>query len=162
MLYTNIDQFLNKRDDLCMLIAGNEPDLILLSEVIPKAQVIPISPATLSLPNYAMYLNFDPTNDNLGRSGCRGICIFIRTKWQATEVIFPNCSFEEHLWMSIPLRNSDKLLVGCIYRSPSSSGPTSTRDLVDLLKMSTSMKFSHIMVAGDVNMPQVDWANSFS
>jgi len=32
VLYTNTDQFLNKFDDLLMLIAGNEPDLILIAE----------------------------------------------------------------------------------------------------------------------------------
>ena len=162
MLYTNIDQFTNKRDDLSMLIAGNEPDLILLSEVIPKAQVKPMSHAILSLPGYAMYLNFDPADCNLGRSGCRGLCIFVSSKWQATEVLFPNCSFKEHLWVTVSLKKADKLLVGCIYRSPSSSGATSTADLVSLLKASSSMNFTHIVVAGDVNMPQIDWASNFS
>ena len=118
-IYTNIDQFVNKRDDLCMMIADDEPDLILLSEVIPKAQVNPISPAILSLPNYTMYLNFDPGLSNLGRRGIRGIAIFVGTKWQATEVFFPNCSFKEQLWIKIPLKRSDQLLIGCIYRSPS-------------------------------------------
>lgn len=161
-MYTNIDQFINKREDLCMMIAGNEPDLILLSEVVPKAQVKPISPATLSLPSYTMYLNFDPSIHNLGSAGCRGICIFVSTKWQATEVSFPNCPFKEHLWITIPLQNQDQLLVGCIYRSPSASGHISTSNLVDLLKLSSNGNYSHIVIAGDVNMPQVEWATSFS
>ena len=42
ILYTNADQFVNKRDDLLMLIAGNEPDIILINETIPKAQSLPI------------------------------------------------------------------------------------------------------------------------
>ena len=59
VLYTNVDQFVNKRDCLCAMIAGDEPDLILLTEVIPKAQVTCISPAQLSVPGYAIYSNFD-------------------------------------------------------------------------------------------------------
>ena len=47
----NADQFVKKRDDLCMLIAGDEPDFMLVNEVIPKAQVFPISPALLSIPH---------------------------------------------------------------------------------------------------------------
>ena len=35
ILYTNADQFLNKRDDLSMFISGNEPDIILITEVLP-------------------------------------------------------------------------------------------------------------------------------
>ena len=50
VLYSDVDQFVNKRDECCAMIAGDEPDLILLTEVIPKAQVNPIPPALLSLP----------------------------------------------------------------------------------------------------------------
>ena len=162
VVYTNIDQFINKRDDLCMMIAGKEPDIILLTEVIPKAQTNPLTTTTLSLPNYNMYLNFDPGSLNLGRSGCRGICIFVRSKWPATEVVFPSCPFREHLWISIPLQGSDQLLVGCIYRSPSASPNPSTENLVELLKTVTHRSYSHILVAGDINIPQIDWTASFS
>ena len=31
-LYTNADQFVNKRDDLVMSIAGDKPDIILITE----------------------------------------------------------------------------------------------------------------------------------
>ena len=37
VIYTNADQLVNKRDDLCMAIAGREPDIILITEVILKA-----------------------------------------------------------------------------------------------------------------------------
>ena len=35
--YPNADQFVNKRDDLAAVIAGNEPDVIMITEVIPKS-----------------------------------------------------------------------------------------------------------------------------
>ena len=41
VLYTN-DQFLNKKDELLQLIAGNEPNIMIITEVIPKAQINPI------------------------------------------------------------------------------------------------------------------------
>ena len=162
VMYTNIDQFTNKRDDLFMAITEQEPDLILLTEVIPKAQVNPISPATLSLPGFRMYLNFQPGNDNLGRSGSRGICIFASLRLQTTEVSFPGCHFKEQLWIKIPLQGPDQLLIGCIYRSPSSNGHLPIKNLIELLQASSSSVFSHIVVAGDVNMPQIDWVDSFS
>ena len=37
VFYTNADQFLNKRDELQMFIAGNEPNIILISEILPKS-----------------------------------------------------------------------------------------------------------------------------
>ena len=69
MLYTNADQFLCKRDELLMEIAGAEPGIVLITEVIPKAQIQPIESARLMLPGYQMYANFNPSNSNLGTSG---------------------------------------------------------------------------------------------
>ena len=67
VLYTNADQLPNKKDDLMLFIADNEPDIIMITEVIPKQQknVIPI----VLLDHY---FNFDIENENLGSSGKRG------------------------------------------------------------------------------------------
>ena len=53
ILYTNIDQFLNKRDDFSLAIAGNEPDIILITEILPKARCETLSSARLSLEGYS-------------------------------------------------------------------------------------------------------------
>ena len=42
-LYTNVDQFVNKREDLVMFIANDHPDIMLITEIIPKNQVNPSS-----------------------------------------------------------------------------------------------------------------------
>ena len=59
MLYTNADQFLNKREELLMLIANDNPDLIIITEVIPKAQVNPIPLSRLNIDGFSFYTNFD-------------------------------------------------------------------------------------------------------
>ena len=156
VLYANVDQFVNKRDCLSAMIAGDEPDLILLTEVIPKAQVTPISPAQLSLPGYAMYSNFDLSHRGLGASGSRGICIYVAERLKVSEVTFSS-PFHEQLWMSIKLVNSDRLLIGCIYRSPSGDGRASVTNLQNLLYEVCSAKPSHLLVVGDFNVPQIDW-----
>ena len=38
ILYTNADQFTNKREELLMFIAGKEIDVIMITEMIPQAQ----------------------------------------------------------------------------------------------------------------------------
>ena len=45
IFYTNADHFLNKIDDLEMLIAGSEPDIIMITEVLPKIHCNSISAA---------------------------------------------------------------------------------------------------------------------
>ena len=145
-----------------MMIADKDPDIIMLTEVIPKAQVNPIPVAILDIPEYTVYLNFNPSNNNLGRGGCRGIAIFVKNRWQATEVSFPNCLFQEQLWVTIPLQSPNIILVGCFYRSPSANGQSSTTSLVELLQTCSGGNYSHIVIAGDLNMPQIDWTCDFS
>ena len=118
MLYTNADQLLCKRDDLCLLICNEEPDLILVTEVIPKAQRNPIAPAQLSIPGYNVFTSFNPSFPNLGPSGTRGICIYAADHLRVSEVSLGYSSVE-HIWIRLSLVGSDSLLLGCIYRSPS-------------------------------------------
>ena len=49
VFYSNSDQLLNKRDDLLMQIDDTPPDIILITEVIPKAQINPIDEARLNI-----------------------------------------------------------------------------------------------------------------
>ena len=95
----NADQFVKKRDDLCncMFIAGNEPDFMLVNEVIPKAQVFPISLALLSIPGYVMYSNFDASQSYLGKCGLRGICIYVKKSLYVSETTFKKSKFREQL-----------------------------------------------------------------
>ena len=39
VLYTNADQLINTKDELPQLIAGNEPNIIIITEVISKAAI---------------------------------------------------------------------------------------------------------------------------
>lgn len=162
MIYTNADQFVKKRDDLCMFITGNEPDFILVNEVIPKAQVLPISPALLSIPGYIMYSNFDPSESNLGRSGLRGICIYVKMPLHVSEASFKESSFREQLWVQMKLYGSDSLLLGCIYRSPSGSAEEDVRELGELFRLAGNSTNSHVVITGDFNLPQIDWVLGMS
>ena len=140
-----------------MLICGCEPDLILLTETIPKAQILPISPALIELPGYTMYCNFEPGSPNLGRSGKRGICMYVSHKLRAAEAALPDCSFKEQLWVELSLSGPDRLLLGCVYRSPSGAGEQDTNELIKLFEHATEAGFSHVVIAGDLNMPQINW-----
>jgi len=52
VLYTNCDQLLNKFDELSTIANDTKPDLILLTEVIPKAQTLPIGISRISIPGF--------------------------------------------------------------------------------------------------------------
>ena len=65
--------------------------------------------------------------------------------------------FKEHLWTSISLDNTENLLIGNIYRSPSSDKFTSTNELCDLINCVNNTKPSYLLIVGDFNYPNIDW-----
>jgi len=50
------------------MISVNKPDIIILTEVIPKAQSIPVPLPQLAIPGYN-FVNFDYNVSDLGKSG---------------------------------------------------------------------------------------------
>ena len=118
VLYTNADQFVNKRDDLLASIAGNEPDVILITEVIPKSQTNPIPTPLLHVDGYDPLFNFKPNDERLGESGIRGIAIYSKVSLNTNEVQINIPDFRDHAWIEIT-SGKESLLVGCVYRSPS-------------------------------------------
>ena len=60
------------------------------------------------------------------------------------------------LWLNLSLRGRDKLFLGCIHRSPSST-TGSDYNLWNMLKLITKTKPSHLLIAGDLNYPDINW-----
>jgi len=78
------------------------------------------------------------------------MCIYIANDLQPSEIHF-NTIFEEHIWVKVKLMSNDWLLVGNIYRSPSSNNSTSTSNLCDLIDLVCSTKQSFLLLTGDFN-----------
>ena len=143
-----------------MIIAGEEPDIIMITEVIPKAQVLPISPALIAISGYSLYLSFDPQQPRLGTSGIRGNCIFVKESLSSSEVDFPGSEFQEQVWVEIKLVGGDRLLIGCLYMSPSGPRLQNIGAFAALLEHVIQANPSHLLITGDFNMPEVDWVNN--
>ena len=158
VFYTNCDQLINKFDELLTIVDNVKPDLILLTEVIPKAQILPIGLPSISIPGFLLFTNFDPNLSHLGKSGYRGLqlAVYVADYLQPTQVTY-HSTFKEHLWTSISLNNKDNLLIGNIYRSPSSDKFTSTKELCELINCVNNTKPSHLLIVGDFNYPNIDW-----
>ena len=103
------------------MIADDAPDLIIVTEVIPKAQKHPIHEPLLNITGFEKFTNFNFTEENLGASGKRGVAIFANSNLDA-EVVHLKARYEDHLWIQMKLRNRDNLLCGCVYRTPNKDG----------------------------------------
>ena len=115
-----------------------------------------MSDSLLSQPGYTPYFNFDCGSVYNSLTRKRGVGIYITDTLSANRITSPS-DFEEHLWISLKLRGSDVLTIGCAYQSPSSSIDISTKLLCDLLR--TTVNTSHFLLCGDFNYPYIDWSN---
>ncbi|KAJ3607153.1 hypothetical protein NHX12_026667 [Muraenolepis orangiensis] len=84
----------------------------------------------------------------------------VRTVW--VEVVrmdeIEGSSFKDAVFTSVELDKGDKLLVGCIYRSPNSSVETNNA-LNSLMRKVGDKYYSHVLITGDFNYPGVNWVD---
>ena len=151
MFYTNADQALNKKDDLLVMISVEKPDIIILTEVIPKAQSNSIPLSQLAIPGYNFYVNFDYNASDLGKSGKRGIIVYFSIAFSTKQIIFSNSLFEEYLLAELILPDNISLTLGGIYRSPNASKAESTKLLSDFIQKVCDRQPSHLLLVGDFN-----------
>ena len=162
VLYTNADQFPNKKDDLLMFIAGKKVDIGMVTEMIPKQPKNVILSSLLNINGYKLFCNFDIHKENLGTSGIRGTAIYVRNEIVSCQVRIDNTQHADQVWVEIPLKDNNKLLCGCIYRSPSGGIEDtikSVKEIGNTLIQASNQKTSHILIAGDFNLKGIDWEN---
>ena len=109
-----------------MFISNDKPDIMMITEVIPKKQENPIMQELLDIEGYKCALNFDPYEPNLGASGIRGVALYYSDSLIASEVKFNVDGLEDHVWIELTSGNS-KILCGCVYRSPTTTEDTSSQ-----------------------------------
>jgi hypothetical protein len=95
---------------------------------------------------------------NIDREEGRGILLYINNIFGASEVEM-DTTFEENLFVKIKLNNNDKLLIGIIYRSPPNKNMEHHNQLRKLIQEASNTHFSHILIMGDFNYPNIDWEN---
>lgn len=155
-IYTNADSFMNKYDELKLRYINSDktaPDIIMITEVLPKNSRYKLIKAELSLNGYDMFPDSFPPEEG------RGILIYVKQALNAVELKIES-NFKEHVWVKINLKNCDKLLVGCLYKSPSSD-EENLQELNKLLNQASKLedRFSHILITVDFNFPKIDWAD---
>ena len=57
VVYSNVDSFLNKKDEFVIRLRELKPHIIGLCEVLPKNQLYSLSSSEYELPQYDMFLN---------------------------------------------------------------------------------------------------------
>ena len=151
-MYTNADGFINKLDEFKTRFMSEKPDIIMITEVLPKNSRFDIMKSEISLDGYDIF----PENFPLKNS--RGVVIYTRSELKAVEINIEH-EFSEYVCIKINLKENDKLLVACFYRSPSSDDENYellNNFLLQISKLEEE-SFSHILITGDFNFPSINW-----
>lgn len=149
--YTNADQLRNKLQELEVRIRDQQPHVIWITEVKPKNQTHQLNPAEFTLMTGSEYQMF--TRNIEDKSG-RGMILYIHKSLQATEVKM-DTEFQENLFVKVKLNGKDELLIGIIYRSESGTEQNNSK-LCEIITESVGLGFSHYLVMGDFNYPNID------
>jgi exonuclease III len=87
----------------------------------------------------------------------RGVGIYVRKELMAEEVTVIT-KFQESIWISIKLNAKDKVIVGCVYKIPSSK-QEHLDELESLMRNVSQMdkEYLRILIMGDFNYPKINW-----
>ena len=148
VLYTNADCLSHtKLVELSNYCEHNSLDVIAISEILPKFSLFQPKETNYSLDGFDIF-----TSDLTSERGC---ALFVKQDLAATKITFTS-NFSESVWCQINLKNNDKMIVGCIYRSPNST-IENNKELFHLLNSVNNKHFSHILIVGDFNCKEIDW-----
>ena len=144
-LYTNADSLTNKIHELESKVSLQNPSIICITETMPKGNKTNITPHELTHLGYSSFHNLNS----------RGVSVYVKSDINATQVnLEPD--FNESIWLVITGAKNHKTLIGCVYRSPSSTQENNVK-LLQLLDNANLLNFDTILITGDFNYKEIDW-----
>jgi exonuclease III len=130
---------MNKRPGLQTVTSPHNVDIICITKYAPKNTTIPVQESELQIKGYDMFTNVDKCK--------RGVIIYTKKELKAVpSKIELKCDFEENSWCEIKLKGSDRLLVGCVYRSPNSDVINNAKLMSSIRKVCTFDLYSVFIV----------------
>ena len=146
----NIDTITNKKDELLCMIHDYAPHIIAVTEIKPKNARYQLQESELNITGYEKFPNL---------AGNRGVCLYIKESLAPVKhETLSSDTFAECIWCTLKANNNTELLIGCVYRSPNSTGENNTA-LEKMLKLATRDQKTNVVVLGDFNYPDIDWIN---
>lgn len=157
ILYSNVDSFSNKIDELKTFNHNGKYDVICITETMPKnSDGLIIDHAEWKIDRYNMFVS--PPNVFTGR----GCLIYTKEELKAFQIDTKIYEFMEYVQIGIHNGTEDKLLLTCIYRSSSASSTSCIKELEEILQTNKidSVEYSYLLYVGDFNFKEIDWENN--
>ena len=148
-MYTNSDSLINKFDELKDRIKEENPDIIGITEVLPKNSRYIVEKSELNMEEYDIFPESFPRNSN------RGVLLYVRKNLKATELKLKS-EFREQVAVKVKYNNTS-LTVGCLYRSPNSTNENNSSLLEVINELNQIKGCDNLMIFGDFNFPNINW-----
>ncbi|KAK2167915.1 hypothetical protein LSH36_22g03030 [Paralvinella palmiformis] len=134
--------------ELQMIAIEKKGEIIGITEVSPTYIKEVLSKQHFTLDGSDLYTNIEEEE---------GVAMYITKHLTLrSHEIKTDAVFKESIWIQLNLRKSTKIMLECIYRSPTSS-PVTYDKLHKLLAVSNSRGPSQVIVLGDFNHPEIYW-----
>ena len=149
LLLINARSLFNKMSELRTLVLVARPTVVLITESWCSSSVLDVH---LGIDDYTLH--------RANRDGKRGggCLIYILNSFAVSKI-------EDEILNTVPdslwvILHGDKyqLLIGCIYRAPSSTCETDA-SLAKSFAHASSFSCNYKIIAGDFNLPEIDWIN---
>lgn len=153
-LYTNLDGLSNKTAELETIMNEENPDIIFLTET--KCNPEMLNATLFNTDCYTIVRKDRP--DQAAPGG--GVTILIKKTLVVTEDSVSSLvqhEAQESVWCEVRSKEGKDLVLGTVYRTPSSSA-TNNDHICDLLKISEELtKDKQLLVCGDFNFGNILW-----
>jgi hypothetical protein len=102
-------------------------------------------------------------SDRKGHGGGGGVCIYVKNYLNSsvTNIAVLNSNTIEQIWVNLRTPK-ESILLGCIYRPPTTSieeNDAIVRSLEKTNELVQNKKFSSLIVTGDFNHRNIEWAD---
>ena len=143
----NIRSIINKMHLVRDLITRYAPDILMITESWCSVSILDCD---LALPGYALFRKDRAS----GRGG--GCLIYTSGPLKVNYYHHPILdTLEDAVWITVNYRTLHAF-IGCIYRAPSST-KEDTLNLIRVINFVADLPFAMKLIAGDFNMPDINW-----
>lgn len=148
ILYSNADSLLNKREELGIMISDINPFIICITEMLPKNHKEIDVQREYHIPGYDLFFNNSPE---------RGVAIYVLESLNAKLCLnITELNTSESVWCTLRLEERI-LLIGNIYRSPSSDKNLFIQGFRNTLLALKNVTYHNVLITGDFNFPSINW-----
>ena len=147
--YSNVQSIRNKFNEFTDSADNYKPLIIGITETWLSEEV---KDSEIEIANYDIF-----RCDRLEGKG-DGSIMYIHNCLQSVACQeLDNIGFQDSVWRIIQLKNNDKLLVGVVYRSPSSSNINNDKLFQVFHNAASKQGVTPVMIMGDFSMPEIKW-----